>query len=263
MGRTTLIRQHLYSHGLTSIQDLAALTGASLPTIRRDLQQLESEGRIQRVRGGATIAANTTLEVAFELREKQQLTAKRAIGDEAYKLLCPNTTIFLDAGTTVLQLARKLRLSPIPLTVFTNSLAIAQELMVVPGISVSLLGGRVRAENLSVVGPLAELMLDRLWFDQVFIGIGTIDGDENGTIYSVDLQEASLNARMMARATQTVALVDASKFGRIATYVVGSLKEVSHVITDSGLDEAWRSRIADGGGALTVAAVELGTEVEA
>jgi DeoR/GlpR family transcriptional regulator of sugar metabolism len=60
-----------------------------------------------------------------------------------------------------------------------------------------------------------------------------------------------------------VALVDASKFGHIATYVVGSLKEVSHVITDSGLDEAWRSRISDGGGVLTLASVDPGTEVEA
>jgi DeoR/GlpR family transcriptional regulator of sugar metabolism len=81
--------------------------------------------------------------------------------------------VFLDAGTTVLQLARRLRLHPLPLHIFTNCLPVAQILMTVPDISVTLLGGILRPQNASMVGMLAEEARDRLWFDQLFLGAGS------------------------------------------------------------------------------------------
>ena len=249
--RLSQIRQHLYSHGLVTIQELSALTGASLPTIRRDLQRLEEDGVIERVHGGAKIVSDFTTELAFELREKKQLVAKRAIANAAYELLVPNSTIFMDAGTTVLQLARKIRLSPLPLTVFTNSLAISQELISVPDVSVLLLGGKLRPENLSVVGPLAELMLDRLWFDQVFMGLSAVGAE--GTMFSIDLHEATLNARTLARATKKIVLADASKFGTLATYAVAHLQDMDRIITDAKLSQDWLSRLSNMDVHLTVA----------
>ena len=103
--------------------------------------------------------------------------------------------MFLDAGTTVLQLARLIRINPLPLRIFTNGLAVAQEFLNVPDLEVAILGGQLRSENASLVGPQAEAMLESLWFDQLFLGASAIGPD--GAIYSVDSAEASFNKCML------------------------------------------------------------------
>src|SRR5437667_3129868 len=125
--RLDAIRSHLYAHGFSSIRSLADSVGASLATIRRDLQALEGLGAVDRIHGGARIADGSSVEVAFQERAKRNLAAKRAIAAAAYKLLKPHATVFLDAGTTVLQLARLIRVHPLPLRIFTNGLPVAQE----------------------------------------------------------------------------------------------------------------------------------------
>ena len=109
--RLDAIRSHLYTHGFSTIQALADAVGASLATIRRDLAVLEREGAIDRVHGGARIAEGSSVEMAFQERAKRNLAAKRSIAAAAYELLVPHATVFLDAGTTVLQLARLIRVN--------------------------------------------------------------------------------------------------------------------------------------------------------
>lgn len=231
--RLHAIRQHLYAHGASSIPALADATGASLATVRRDLLALEQQGVISRTHGGARIAHGADAEVGFQIREKQNLAAKRAIAQAAYDLLRPHSSVFLDAGTTVLQLARRLRMSPMPLTVFTNGLVVAQELMMVPKLKITLIGGQLRVENASLVGPAAEAALGGLWFDHLFLGASAIGDD--GCLYSIDPGEASLNALMQQRAARTSVLTDASKFGCRTTFLVSRLGAPVHVLTDSSL----------------------------
>ena len=249
--RLTLIRKHLYSHGPTSVQDLADATGASLATLRRDLATLETDGVIDRSHGGARLARGSSIEVSFDMRETERLSYKRAIADAAYRLIRPHSTIFLDSGTTVLQLARRLRLDPLPIAVFTNGLAVAQELLAAPRLRVMLLGGQLRADNASVVGPHAESMLDRLHFDQLFMGASAVATD--GVIYSVDVSEASLNERMLARSAERAVLADSSKFGSIATYAVAPIARASTVISDGQLSMEWRQTLEKSGVDLIVA----------
>ena len=252
--RLNAIRRHLYAHGPSTIQGLAGAVGTSLATLRRDLAALEEEGIVDRVHGGARLAEGSTVEVAFEHRESHNLDAKRAIADNAFGLLKPHTTVFLDASTTVLQLVRRLRIDPVPVTVFTNGLSVAQALLNVPRVRVMALGGQVRNENASIVGPHAEAMLDRLWFDQLFLGAGAVNQD--GTIYSVDLAEANLNAKMLARSTERHLLVDSSKFGAIATYAVAAVSSVTHVISDAALSPEWHQRLQNLGVSLTLASTD-------
>jgi DeoR/GlpR family transcriptional regulator of sugar metabolism len=254
--RLNAIRRHLYAHGPSTIQDLAEAVGTSLATLRRDLTTLEDEGIIDRVHGGARLAEGSTVEVAFEHRENHNLEAKRAIANTVFELLKPHTTVFFDASTTVLQLVRRLRIDPVPVTVFTNGLSVAQALLDVPRVRVMTLGGQVRNENASIIGPHAEAMLDRLWFDQLFLGAGAINQD--GTIYSVDLAEASLNAKMLARSTDRHLLVDSSKFGTIATYAVAPVTAATHVISDSALPIEWRQRLQNLAVNLILASAEAG-----
>ena len=132
----------------------------------------------------------------------------------------------------MLQLARLIRVNPLPLRIFTNGLAVAQELLDVPGLEVTLLGGQLRSENASTVGPQAEAMLESLWFDQLFLGVSAIGPD--GAIYSVDSAEANLNKRMLTRAAQRFLLANSTKFGTMATYRVGPLTE-ARIVTDDGI----------------------------
>lgn len=255
--RLDAIRGYLYAHGYTTVQALADAVGASLATIRRDLQILEREGAIDRVHGGARIAEGSSVEVAFQERAKRNLVAKRAIARAAYQVLVPHATIFLDAGTTVLQLARLIRLNPLPLRIFTNGLTVAQEFLNVPHLSVSVIGGQLRSENVSLIGPEAEQMLDTLWFDQLFLGMSAVADD--GALYSVDSAEASLNRRMLARSAVAYLLTDSSKFGTTATYRVAPLA-TSRVITDWRLSSDWRARLADMGVDATIAEDEPADE---
>jgi DeoR/GlpR family transcriptional regulator of sugar metabolism len=250
--RATVIRQYLFANGHSAVQDIADAVGASLATVRRDLMELEADGAIERTHGGARIAGRVATELAFGLRESHQIAQKRAIADAAYDRLVPGTALFLDAGTTVLQLARRMRLDPMPLTVFTNCLPVAQILMDVAPIKVTLLGGSLRAENASMVGALAEDMLERLWFSQLFLGAGAIA--EDGSVTSVDEQEARLNARMMERTDQVLVLADAGKFGQRLTYRVGRLRPPVEIITDSALGAEWTGRLAAFGVPVTRAA---------
>ncbi|NLR99924.1 DeoR/GlpR transcriptional regulator [Rhizobium sp. P38BS-XIX] len=240
--RLDLIRSHLYANGFSTIQDIADAVGASLATIRRDLQVLQQDGAIDRIHGGARIAEGSAVELAFQEREKRQLSAKRAIANAAYEQLSPRAAIFLDAGTTVLQLAKLIRINPIPLRIFTNGLIVAQEFLNIPHLNVVLLGGQLRSENASLVGPQAEAMLEDIWFDQLFLGASAIGAD--GAIYSVDSAEASLNRRMLARSADRFVLADASKFGTMATYRVAPLKSAK-LITDTNLTPHWRAQLGD------------------
>lgn len=243
--RTTAIRQLLFSRGHLSISEIASAVQASEPTVRRDLTALETEGAIIRTHGGARIAEESGGEVAFETREQQRLPQKRAIGEAAYKRLRPGTSVFLDAGTTVLQLARLIRLEPMSLNVFTNCLPLAQVLMHVPEVSVSLLGGTLRAENASMVGPMAEDALSRLRFDQVFLGMGALGDD--GVIYTVDPQEARLNATALERSETAVILADSAKFGTYLTHRVCTAGADMEFITDADLDPQWCETLRERG----------------
>lgn len=254
--RLSLICQHLYSHGESTIQTIADIADASLATVRRDLLALEADGTIHRTHGGARIAKSAGVEVAFDLRENQNLFAKRAIAEVAYEQIVPGTTVFLDAGTTVLQLARRLRLDPVPLSVFTNCLNVAQVLMNTPGITIVLLGGQLRAENASMVGALAEAMIENLWFDQLFLGAGAIAPD--ACIYSLDASEAQLNQKMLARAGATLLLADASKFDQRLTYRVAPLSPALTVISDERLPASWQARLTELGCSVLKAASQAG-----
>lgn len=234
--RLMQIRHYLYLNGMTGIHDLASEVDASLATIRRDLQRLEKQGLIIRTHGGAALADSVDREVAFETRESHALDHKRAIANEAFLHLERGSAVFFDAGTTVLQLARRLRIDPMPLTVFSNNITVSEALSGIEGVEMNLLGGRLRHANRSLVGILAEQAIENLWFDQVFLGTSAVQSD--GTISTPDSEEASLNAAMMRRSKECFLLTDSTKFGRRSTYRVGHLDQISCVITDTDMDDA-------------------------
>ncbi|MBS1062730.1 DeoR/GlpR family DNA-binding transcription regulator [Gluconobacter wancherniae] len=249
--RLTQIRRYLYLNGMTGVHELAEKIDASLATVRRDLQRLEDEGIIVRTHGGAAIAESKDREIAFETREKLNIENKRAIAQAAFPHLKKGSAVFFDSGTSVLQFARLLRLDPMPLKVFSNNILIAETLSGVSGIDMTLLGGKVRHTQRSIVGWLAEQVIGGLWFDQAYLGAHAVQSDDS--IATPDGEEASLNAAIMRRTDECHLLADHTKFDRHSTYRVGGLNQLSHIFTDTKLDPARLRALRERGHKIIVA----------
>ena len=159
-------------HGRARVADLAAQFGVSAVTIRKDLIVLEADDRLVRTHGGAIAVDRSRPELAFEIRERLQADEKARIGAAAPPSSSDGESIVMDASTTALSVARQLKARGgwSQLTVITNGLRIASELAGHPGISVLMLGGRVRWEALSVVGQLGDGLFRRINVQKAFLG---------------------------------------------------------------------------------------------
>ncbi len=152
--RRARIVELINRRGILSVAELARQAGASLMTIRRDLSLMDAQGLLRRTHGGA-VALAAPPDVPLRRRERLELQAKTVIGRTAATLIQPGETIFLDAGTTVLAMARYLRAIR-NLTVVTNSVQILADLWNRPGPRVVALGGVARPASGSITGPSAS-----------------------------------------------------------------------------------------------------------
>ena len=163
---------HAVRAGTAQVGDLASVFGVSEMTVRRDLDSLESEGKLTRVHGGAV---SVTAEPSFAEIVVERLDQKNRIGALAADMVEDGQTIILDIGTTALQVARHLRGREV--TVITTNLAAYEELLPETTIELILLGGIVRRNYRSLVGVLAEDALRQLRADLCFIGASGIESD--------------------------------------------------------------------------------------
>lgn len=202
----------LVRDGVDGVEALAERLGISPSTIRRDLSQLQRQGRIARTYGGALVP-----EVFHErpFTESQRLNsgAKAAIAARAVELVPSEGTVFLDAGTTCLALARLL-VDRGPLTVVTRGLEAAGLLAQAPGIDVVITGGRVQPLSHGVLGPLASLALDRFRFDVALLGADAIDPVRG--LGEPTVEETWVKEQAASRADQVAVLADSSKLGQQA-----------------------------------------------
>jgi DeoR/GlpR family transcriptional regulator of sugar metabolism len=219
-------------HGRARVTDLAARFGVSSVTIRKDLVTLESGGRIVRTHGGAIAPDRNRSELAFDIRERLQRDEKSRIGAAAAELVRDGESIVMDASTTALAVARRLRARGgwSQLTVITNGLRLASELAGSPGIIVLMLGGRVRWEALSVVGQLGDGLFSRINVQKAFVGAAgfTI---ESGLSDATD-EEAQIKRSMVAAAREVIAIVDHTKWERTAFATFCRTEDITTVLTD-------------------------------
>lgn len=229
--RRDLLLSRLGEKGRATVAELATDLGVTAATIRRDLQQLEGDGRVLRTYGGATVAGRRAPQ------ETVARDAKRAIGRAAGELVRDGMTIAIGSGSTALEFARNL--ADRRLTVITNALDVANVLVDRAGIELIILGGVVRPRMHSMLGHLAEMATVELRADTLFMGIGAIslaDGLMNDSVPEIHTDRA---LRRMARSV--VVLADASKFDLVAPAYVFGLDQVDTIVTDATLDP---SRIA-------------------
>ncbi len=236
--------------GRARVRDLATRFGVSAVTIRKDLLGLEGERRVVRTHGGAIAARGGRPELAFDIRERLQRDEKARMGAAAAARVSDGESIVLDASTSALHIALNLKRRPAwhGLTVVTNSIRIASELAGHPGVTVLMLGGRVRWEALSVVGPLGDGVFRRVNVQKAFLGAAAFTM-EAGLSDAME-EEAQIKRAMVAAAREVFAVVDHTKWGRVASATFCRTDSLTGVFTD---DEAPADMVA----ALRNAGVEV------
>lgn len=212
------------------VRELSQLFSVTEETIRRDLEKLESENLLVRSHGGAVCMQDQedSKEISYLEREILNSEEKRAIAQEAIKLIIPGESIILDASTTTWYMAKQLPNQP--LTVVTNSIQVALELSQKDQIQVISTGGMLSTPSLSFVGPLANRSLSMYHFDKAFISCKGIHLD--GGITDPNEWQALFKKEVLSVADQTILLADSSKFGVRTFAQICFVDEVDIIITD-------------------------------
>lgn len=237
--RHSEIMDNLLKQVSIQVTELANILQVSSVTIRKDLTDLEKEGKLYRSHGKAILINPFTNNRTVTEKEKLNMDEKRLIGMEAAKLITPNDSIVLASGTTIHALARNIHPES-RLTVVTASLQVAEDLSL-DTIDLIQLGGLVRHTSLSVVGKYAEMILSGFSFSKLFLGVDGIDLEFG--ISTTDMREAEINRAMMQTAQKTIVLADSTKFGRRGFAKISNIEDVDMIITDSRLPESTRQQI--------------------
>lgn len=221
----------LNREGRVLVPELARQFHTSQVTIRKDLEALHAHGLAHRTHGGALPAREGALEDP-SLREKEKLHRKEKlrIASAAAAMVSEGQVVILDSGTTTSAVARALRHFH-NLTIVTNAVNIAAELAGT-AVDVILTGGTLRKNSFSLVGPIAEETLHGLSADIFFLGVDGFDVEHG--LSTPNLLEAKVNRVMIEIAKRTVAVCDASKFGRRSLSLIGPVSALSQTITDRG-----------------------------
>ena len=241
--RLERLRQTLRMDHVVSVEELSRRLQVSAATVRRDLAQLESLGEVRRVHGGGVGTESRLEEPLFDDKTSIAAREKQRIAQAALKFIQPNDTIFLDGGSTVLELARLIR-DRSNLTVVTNSLRAAIELAA-QGPRVILIGGEFRRLSQTLVGPLTRLTLDDVHVDKAFMGTIGLTLEEGLT--TTDPSEAYTKELVMQHARQVFLLADHSKVGKVSFACAGHLGRVQVLITDKQIDRKFSSQLRKDG----------------
>ncbi|WP_018388748.1 DeoR/GlpR family DNA-binding transcription regulator [Ancylobacter sp. FA202] len=232
--RHARILDHLAAAGSVGVSVLAAELGVSDMTIRRDLLELERDGRLLRVHGGAVLAetpasvAMDSEEPRFDARLRRGSDAKSAIAACAAGIVAGYRTCAIDVGTTTYLMAGHLR-EVGHLKVFTNSLRVSTRLDGgAPEVYVA--GGRVRPEEMSVWGPTATAQFEKLWFDVAVLGTSGITSEG---FFDYSFEDTDMKRVYLRRSGFKILLCDSAKFQRMSLVQVGTLADINLLITDA------------------------------
>lgn len=225
--RHQIIKDMLEEEAIVKLQTIVEKTQASESTVRRDLSQLEAEGILVRVHGGAK--RNFTIESEPTMTEKsgQHPSEKVVIGKYAAQLIQDNDFIFIDAGTTTLAMLPHIKAHNI--TVVTTGVEIARQLAD-QAIQTIVIGGLLKPSTLAIIGSVALNQLKQYQFSKVFVGTNGIDPHYGLT--TPDIEEAHIKRTAIAQANQAYVMADSSKFNKVSFCKIADLEDTT-IITDS------------------------------
>ena len=236
--RRNQILEKLQTDRRVVVSELSQLYDVSEETIRRDLEKLVNDGYAIKSYGGAVINENVNIELPFNVRKNRNILGKQHIAELVAGLVRDGESIMLDASTTAVYIAKNLQEKGRKnLTIITNSIEIIIELFDVQDWTVLSTGGVSREGSFALVGPQTDKMLANYHVDKTIISCKGIDISA-GFTDSDDLH-ANNKRTMLKAAKQKILAIDSSKFDKIAFTEIGTLDDITTVITDEKPEDKW------------------------
>jgi len=220
----------LRQNGQVRVAELAKALGVSQVTVRADLEALERQGLLKRLRGGAVPWEARRFELPLEVTKAVHAREKEAIGKRAAALVKDGDVVILDVGSTTTEMAKALSPTLKDVVVITSALNIALLLEGHPGITVIVTGGRLRPLQHSLVNPFGTLLLEELNADKAFLGCNGVHPERGFT--NTNLEEAEVKKAMVRAAREAYFLADHSKLLQVATAKIAPLSVARALITD-------------------------------
>ena len=226
--RHTRIVAEIRAREKATVEYLAELLGASRETIRRDLTELENQGKVQKFHGGAMLPRGFG-EGVFQQRMGENVAAKVRIAKTAANLFKPGETLFVDTGSTTLYFAEQLA-GVKGLNIITNSTDIAQVISARGNSYAYLLGGSFGYDNRQTVGSLTVAQIEGFRAHHAVLTVGALDAGAGAADF--DLEESQVAKALIRRAKSVTILADQSKFGALASFGVCPLAKIDRLVCD-------------------------------
>lgn len=242
--RRLKILELIQEEGSARVRDLARIFSVTEPTIRQDLDKLESEGFIAKEHGGAFLKSVPTQVKSFALQHLENMDRKTAIAQAAAALVEDGESLILDSGSTVSELAKCLA-EKRDLTVVTNALNIALLLGAVRGNDVLVTGGEFKPPTLSLTGEKAASFFQHIHASKLFLATGGIS--PSGDLTYPGLNDIPVKRAMIDSASEVYLLADSTKFGKTSLAILGGIELADYVVTDEGLTAEQRKFCEDRG----------------
>ena len=241
--RRSQIEQMIQKNKSVLVLELAKKFDVTTETIRGDLEKLERQGVLIRTYGGATLVEDSNdADLSTHERDTVNFEGKQKIGKKAAEMIKDGETIFLDASTSCLHLARNIK-DKRSVTVITNAERVVAELCQYDNIKVISTGGRLINKNLSYEGRMVEDTIRKYYYaNKFFFSCAGITLSRGLTERSE--AEAEIKKAMMDCSDSSIFLCDHKKLGRLGVPVLTNLSEIDCMITDINLDEEWKSALA-------------------
>ena len=251
VGRRTQIEELINTNKSVLVTELSKQYNVTPETIRGDLLRLEKQGVLVRTYGGAILVGASGSELGFKERDTVNADLKQRIGKRAATLIRNGDTIFLDASTSALYLARNIK-DKRGLTVITNAVCVMNELSECENIRVVCTGGMYRARSMSYTGRYAERMIrqnfaaNKFFFSRrgITLSRGLVDSTE---------EEAEIKRAMLEMSDSIIFLCDHYKLGKMGIPVIAPISKLDKIVTDVRLDSEWSSAMEDNGTSIIIA----------
>lgn len=232
MSKTTNARRDeitkmVLSETEVKVKELALNFHVSMETIRKDLNYLDAIGMVEKTHGGAKVI-NDYYQLPVNVKLQENVEVKRCIARKALDLIEDNTVVFLDAGSTTIQLAKLLKIKK-GLTIVTNSIVVA-DIALESNQSVICTGGLAQKRGKCLVGHYATAVIDSIHFDTMITGSDGFKGMQGPSTFS--LEEVDIRKHVMKNADTKVLICDASKFSRTSTYQFARFEEYDYFVTN-------------------------------
>ncbi len=229
--RRNQIVQYILARGTVTVNELAKEFKVSMVTIRKDLDYLTSNKLLEKGHGIVNMA-NSYIENSFSLKAEKNIDSKILIAKKAAELVKENDVVFLDSGTTTLQLAKILSTRD-DIIIVSNSAVIAPTLYNA-SCQILITGGELREKSLSYVGPWAHNAIEQLKIDIAFLSCSGFQ--EKGP--SIDsFRELSIKQLMIKKADKNILLADTSKFQQRSLYRYAAFHDFTAFITERPLNK--------------------------